>query len=457
MALILLAGTAYAAYRSYQLEEEKEDAKHLEGTTPVTLLPIEQTLGYLEAPMSTITYLDGDYRVAAEHLSRRVEEILAKNPWAGGWVATGKGEKREVKLWYDGSGEGRVAPGTFHVYEPGEVQLMSDTRYEDYQRLAETYLAAAGDEGRRVKILTTSALKGKNIPPWQVSIVPVADRPDDRFVLVVSMSRVLGDPHTFYRLYEMLSQDADVVALNPKRNLECSEILMEHLGREEAFYIKNATTNPLWEWTQKEQNPTEIRMFYISEQWLITSLDEDKNDFENTYEYSFLTSWFFNSLKPTVGMLAFDYRNKLPNCKVTETDAGNYCSSIPLTAADYFTPNLVLKSLATHRRCGSHPPAPLPGFQWDATFSFTTDWSKYLRKQINLGENVAETLHLPFYNAADLSVIPNKLSALFLFTARPGSEDASVKRRLGALVVAPRSAIATIENCGIAGEMIAEF
>jgi hypothetical protein len=39
----------------------------------------------------------------------------------------------------------------------------------------------------------------------------------DRFTLVVSMSHVLGDGHTYYKLFHMLSEDTPVVALSPKR------------------------------------------------------------------------------------------------------------------------------------------------------------------------------------------------------------------------------------------------
>jgi hypothetical protein len=54
-----------------------------------------------------------------------------------------------------------------------------------------------------------------------VVVVPndnAADANDaDRFTLVVSMSHVLGDGHTYYKLFHMLSEDTPVVALSPKR------------------------------------------------------------------------------------------------------------------------------------------------------------------------------------------------------------------------------------------------
>jgi hypothetical protein len=56
------------------------------------------------------------------------------------------------------------------------------------------------------------------VVPNEESHDNAADANDaDRFTLVVSMSHVLGDGHTYYKLFHMLSEDTPVVALSPKR------------------------------------------------------------------------------------------------------------------------------------------------------------------------------------------------------------------------------------------------
>ena len=43
------------------------------------------------------------------------------------------------------------------------------------------------------------------------------------FALVVSMNHTLGDGHTYYSLYGMLSSDTDVEALDPVRVADFEE------------------------------------------------------------------------------------------------------------------------------------------------------------------------------------------------------------------------------------------
>lgn len=467
MALILLAGVAYASYKKrqqaldLQLEEESSEILDLlEDKTPVRLLPDERSLAVFESPISTVTYYDGDYMIAAKHLCTRINEIVEKNPWIGGWVSRpprkkGEDVDKEIKLWYDETGQ-QVAPGTFRVFAPGEVPLMSDTPYEEYQQLSEEFFEKGGSDQDKAKVPNTSDLLGKNRAAWRVSLIPVTDMPDSKFVMVVSMSRVLGDPATFFHLYSMLSMDAEVYALNPQRRLEVTDIVTKEVGKDEIDYIKNATKDSKWTWTQKDKkdatknDPIKVLIFAVSKEWL--SAYPGKK--QNCSDAAVAASWFFKTLQPTVGMLSFDYRDKLPNSRVTETDAGNYVVTFPLTEADYDTPDLVQKSLENHQRCGQDPPVCLPQFSWDMTFAFANDWGQYHSQSLNLGAGVQETLHLPLYDARDLVTVPNKLSLEITFRAGPETENES---GLGVFVVAPESACQEIEGSGAVGKMIAAF
>ncbi len=66
-------------------------------------------------------------------------------------------------------------------------------------------------------------LLGKNEALWRISIIPDAVAPEERFALVASMSHIAGDACVFYKLYDMLSPQAAIVALDP----ECQQDVMD--------------------------------------------------------------------------------------------------------------------------------------------------------------------------------------------------------------------------------------
>jgi len=64
---------------------------------------------------------------------------------------------------------------------------------------------------------TSEQSVGTGEPLFKVSLVPDAQEPGDRFAVVVSGNHSLLDGHDYYRLYNMLSNDGKVEALNPER------------------------------------------------------------------------------------------------------------------------------------------------------------------------------------------------------------------------------------------------
>ncbi|MBC8391834.1 MAG: hypothetical protein H8E17_04630, partial [Deltaproteobacteria bacterium] len=108
----------------------------------------------------------------------------------------------------------------FFVYEPGDVGLSLGMPYEELVRCLLPVQCA------RSKPATDA-----DEPLFKVAVVPIeAEETDDNqttplqqaitlpgFALVVSMNHTLGDGHTYYKLYGMLSADTDVEVLDPVR------------------------------------------------------------------------------------------------------------------------------------------------------------------------------------------------------------------------------------------------
>eukprot|EP00978_Attheya_sp_CCMP212_P018185 scaffold49463_cov47-Attheya_sp.AAC.2 len=477
MALLMVMGVAYAGYVKQQSsgDSELDPDIHLEGKTGVTLLPLEQTLSVFEAPMASIAFFDGSYQSAAEYLRPRMADIVKKNPWLGGWLLKAPGEK-EMKLWFDPSSDD-LAPNIFRVYEPGDIPLSrNNTLYSDYDAIVREHGA---------KVPSNKELMGRNIPIFQLSVIPDAEAPEERFALVASMSHVGGDPHTFFMIYNMLYKGTNIFELNPMRKLLASESIMNRMGKQETFYISQAVANPVWRPSHKkeeedEEDKMQMMIFHISQAWLdereeaLSGIDKIESGGEKMMNptgqhvvstYALLASWFFKKVSASVGLMTCSVRNKLLDCDVNDCDAGNYQNPIPLTSIDYATPQLVSKALETGRRCGSVPPEPLPRFQWDKTFSVATDWSDYYETSVDIGSDddmISEVQQIPLYDTKDLLSLPNKLSLIVLFTARGKNnrvvgEGGDSPRKFGALVVAPKSVHNKIKDCGIVeGDVIFE-
>ena len=58
---------------------------------------------------------------------------------------------------------------------------------------------------------------GKDIPQAALSVVPDALRPDDTFAVIFSLSHVISDGYTHYKILSMLSSDGEITSMNPTR------------------------------------------------------------------------------------------------------------------------------------------------------------------------------------------------------------------------------------------------
>lgn len=455
MALLLVFGTAYVAYKSQEGADpnkcyEVDPGIELEGKTAVELLPLEQTLSLLEAPICTISFFEGQQN-PSDYLRERVAAIVRLNPWLGGRILP-DGKQQSIKLYFDETLSSNsdddvlaLAPGIFHCFEEGEI-VLDGVEMSDYDRIISS-----------AKVKSNKDLVGKNEPLFKVAVIPTAPQ---KFAVVVSMSHVGGDAHTFYRIYNMLSPKNPIVALNPVRKLLVSEAIVERMGRQETFYIKNAVATPFFQRSSASNNnnddPLQTRQVFISSKWLKKRLErevahkEGDTTTSSTVEIirvspvAVVSSWFFDMTNCTVGLVVDNIRNKLPNFDVTDLDAGNYQTPIPLLRQDYASPELVEMALKGGKRCGSDPPAPLPKFAilGNSTYSIAVDWTQYYPHQLDL-DLTKETLHLPLYNVKKLNEQTSKLSLICMHTAQAGQDSGN--SRMGALIVAPQSVMEAIE------------
>jgi hypothetical protein len=150
--------------------------------------------------VSTITWYRGDHTEAAVHLQARFDRILLANPWM-----TGKIQRR--RRWYpfgtnylvyrknimssSTKTANRISNGLFLHLAPSESPL---SRYH-------TPMEDVSDIVRQHRL---SCLPDYHHHIYRVAIVPCSKSPTTHFAVIVSMSHIAGDAHTFYALYNAL-------------------------------------------------------------------------------------------------------------------------------------------------------------------------------------------------------------------------------------------------------------
>lgn len=395
MVLLIAISVAAAAYANSNGSsgDGVHDDVDLEGKVAVELLPLERLLTIFEAPIATITYMEGDSTEAALYLRQRVADIAHQNPWLGGWVAKDP-KDGVVKLFYDETGE-RLAPNLFREFEPGEIPLSRDTPFDEHVHLL------ADAHAREFKVKSNAAAIGHGDESlWRLSLIPDANHPSKRFALVVSMSHMLGDGHTYFTIYHMLNKENPISTLNPKRNLLFSTDVERIMGKQEAYYIHKIAQSPLWGLFQANDTIIETRVFFLNEEWVegqkeawavtaaanaAAQMGQSKSSDAATSgakQYvsfaspqsapslstnDIVTSWFFRLANATVGLMAYNFRGRLSTAKLE--DVGNYHGGIPYTAEDFENPMLLQQSRLNARRAFAdrkEHPTTLPNHNIDS-------------------------------------------------------------------------------------------
>ncbi|KAL7548160.1 hypothetical protein ACHAWF_011459 [Thalassiosira exigua] len=473
----------------------------LEHKASVQLLPLEQSLTMLEWPITTVTFFRCDGQgvgggagrdAAIAGFERRTRAVLRANPFLGGWLVRGKGVgslDRATRLWYDPEG-GRAPPRYVPNSPPRGPPDRPRRAYED-AILARGAAVPHNDD----------LVNRKDGALWRIGIVPSPD--GDEFALIASMSHVLGDGHTYYRIYNMLAGCAPIVALNPQRDLMFGHKVAEIMGRQEAHYVHRVSSEPAWlnlfgmgggaGDSGEEDRASDLcgRVFLANPHWIVnekakTASRGNVRDLrysalrspmqplgnsevrrwehpEHDSTNDVLVSWFWTLVAPDAGLMTVNFRGRIEG--VDDARAGNYAHPVPYARGDYESPKLIRASLGECRRAGTDPATgegstTLPRPRAGLTFGVATNWSSF-RPGEGSGEGETDegeddgagaelVRHLPVVFPRRLTrTMPRRMSFLVIFSAGGGE--------VGCALVAPRRVMEEIDRCGVVGEKVAEF
>lgn len=442
------AGAAAAAVAVAWVAWQRSRTKRIDrtGKTVVELLPGETSALMMDTPaISTVTFFSGDHAKAAEFLRGRLAEIVLANPWLQGVLDRQRGDARPVLV--HGEKDEGASPAFVHA-TPGDVALSRGTPYATIARTVGRLLVKKGDlcVGRGCE------------PQFRVSLVPDAAAPGERWALVVSMSHVIADGHTFYKIHNMLCAAEPVQALVAQRQMNIPAAAAEAMGgAANAGFLQFPKPGLLLKVViamlgGKLFGPAggvlaaEVDTGFVARQ-KTAALAEKSVPFVSTNDV--ITSAVLSASGCDIGTMDINFRGRIAGCK--DQFAGNYEDKIIYRAADVATPALVRTSIlsasALHR--ASQPPTLLPtsvlDFLRSGMITFVTNWASFARDAALPSTcGSAAELHLPIFEPADVPV--RAFAGGCIFRAAPGI--------MGIVILGPPAILDAISCCGVLGRKL---
>lgn len=348
--------------------------------------------------ITTITFFAGPD--PSDAIRAKVECILRVNPWLAGTLRKVKGKLCLVYNEAEAAGE--------------------KSHFEHFERFSSSLNITQGtplaDSTRT--LIEANAIARNDHALFKVSVVPDAVD-DSKFALVVSMSHVIADGHTFYAIYAMLGEGSAVRPLNAKRKF-CISDQIQATMREDCAWLSSPgfILGVLWAMaTRRWRTKAQLSMFYIDEAWVAKQKAAAQHagaDFVSTNDV--VTSWAMRASGADVGMMAINFRNRIEGC--LDSDAGNYETVILYCEHDYATPHLIRRSLGNNFRRVNQPERPMPGFKQSllGTCFIVSNWSAF-DQDVKL-RGCTHIFHTPLGNLGD--GMPPNVRVAIVFRPAPG-------------------------------------
>jgi hypothetical protein len=373
-------------------------------------------------PVTTVTLYEGAAPV--QFLRHRLAMILEKNPWLTSRIVKKNTADRVVALAYAKTFELEpIIDQHFSVYEPGDVGFSLSMPYEV---LVHCLLP--------VQCARSKPATDEDEPLFKVAVIPIeTEKTDDNqatplqqaitlpgFALVVSMNHTLGDGHTYYKLYGMLSADTEVEALDPLRVADFEKAKTGVIGEKENAMFTSAgfglgILGTYLGARVTRRAPQNVCIHTVDPAWVSQEKARSKQEglvpFVSTNDA--LTSWFFREMKSDMNIMVANFRSRNPSVlALTEHHAGNYEANVPYFKGDVETPALIRQSIRDAdggfraRRAGL-PPTGIPKFMTLVRnkSAIITNWATFYRDVV-LQDAEARShipkLHLPIMESDGL-------------------------------------------------------
>lgn len=392
-------------------------------------------------PIATLTWFDGNPEEAASILQKRVQAVVEQNPWLAGRLIQ---QSDKAFLVYSPIVNAEKARKMFcHFREPIE----SVHRRTPIAEIAKTLTEAS--------VLLRAGCDTKQ-QLWKVVVLPSSKAPSCRFAVIVCLSHVVGDGHTFYELYNSLMDEGSnkIPRLVPRRIPTTIEQQKKALGKAEfgifgmpgfiftilrGLFMSKVLApigfNRQW---QVESHYFELDKHEIQQIKDSIKQGDSRVPFVSTNDI--LTSWFFLNSDCQHGRMAINFRNRLEGHQ--DIHAGNYESVLHYRVPqDASSPAFIRMSLFHLKRAVTKSEPIRNSELAKANLSLISNWATFKKateETCLTAINCEEQLHVPLFDV--VSLMPSTLAICIVFQARPdrlGLMVAGSSERLSELLEAP--------------------
>ncbi|WP_108650628.1 hypothetical protein [Dongshaea marina] len=397
----------------------------------VELLPQERTNLLLTESMTVSTLFEG--KVPEEFIEARLKEIVSVNPWVRSRLVTNP-ESGQPGLSYP---HDDFTPGelfkSVHLSELG----MDGGGFETMIKQSSSRFITKQQQGLYVR-------QGIHCIDKDESLIKITVCEGDKhnFILIVSMSHVLGDAATFYQLYGMLSPESEVKFLESKR---CFEVVdnLSHLPDEIrgfscdnrkrlAHVFKDMKLNKrqclingfrIKEESQYDEQPDHHKsgFFRINKAWVdqekqAVLAHSDGSAYVSTNDI--LTSWFMKTSEAHCGLLAVNLRGR--DLRLKDNQVGNYVLASILYPDEFASARNVrqfVDSLDSYHLSDSQESTP-------SNRVLITNWTQYY-VDLDLGPECRLLEHRPVFPYGFGSGL-RWSSIMFIYCLREGALGAFI-------------------------------
>lgn len=405
---------------------------------PIPLQEGEIIHNMYDAPVTFVTIFEG--QPPSDFLQNRASQILAANPWLASRLSTD--DRTSTPCFYH-----PVKPELSPFYEQVAVTDICTSGTTVDSILAETYAERLSPA--MLKLFTKHGFNSldKDEPLCKIRLCTDSD---SRFMVLLSMSHILGDGFTAYRIYSMLNPSEPVVSMIPQRIKSFQRVLDNTGGTPGSMWFpkpearsSNSKLNWMLDskaiWCTKESrvsvglthgeeqdipaNDVTFNggIFQVNTNWVADQKKRFKGDSRIPWisTNDILTSWFLNKSKAGMGAMAINTRNRTPELGMLH--AGNYQLGFLLTPDEYSSPYAIRKSVAAFS--ASTRPDSSPGL--NNRLALISSWTQ-LYTDLNFGPDCRLLIHLPLC-PAELSPPAMLDSIMILFCSGNGGLSAALK------------------------------
>ena len=381
------------------------------------LLETESSLMFFlaEPAIATISFFKNtDHAKSMEWMKRRIALLCNANPWLLGRIVKDKAKHENLLL---ATPQYIIDADIDAVICSQDSSLSNISTQTPYAEMSETVAKSNAIVKEGYKLV------GKDSRISKFALVPVAN---GEIALIVSITHAVADGYTYYKIFSMLTEGADIESLSCVRKHNFIPKMKTAIGEEETKlllspalmlnFIPKMLCGPKAQFDARFVDEDKVQQAKQDSEKRCA----DKNIPEGGFACStndILTSTFSKATKADLLLMAINLRNRLE--EANDKDAGNYESVVTYDSPSSAFPELIRQSLrrgAPFIRVGG---SPLPGFfkMLRVKLALITNWAfPSFKADLKLFDSSTFELtspiqiHLPIY---DPSAVVCPLAVIF--------------------------------------------